>query len=152
MKTIHKTLNIWYYSAFVLAILAATCGYFSADNQAINICQKSSLGVGIYSAIILYVIVSAPLALKFFSLAVEKNRAKDDEILRKKKYLRLAKIRLAIVTFGLISALFFAYILGETSLLWLAGISAIVLYLCKPTKAKIEADLATPEINQTENK
>lgn len=136
-----KRLLTIYYCTFVAAIVAATLGYFCLSRDWLVIEKGTAANTAIYSIVILYVICTTPLVLKFFRHFVAKIRRIADENVRRKRYICLVASRLAVVTLGLMASLFFYYVLRENSLLWLAGISAIALYFCKPTRDKIEQDL-----------
>ena len=136
-----KRLLILYYCTFVLAVVAATLGYFCVKNGWLVIEKGTAANMAIYGVIILYVICSTPLVLKFFGRFAAKIRKIEDEKLRQKRYTCLVATRLGLVALGLVASLFFYYILTENSLLWLAGISAIALYFCKPTADKVDQDL-----------
>ncbi len=151
MEKLSKTLIFWYYGAFLLAVASATLGYFCLERGWLVIAPQTDANIAIYTILILYVIISTPLILKFFSKKVEKLRALDDENEKLRRYACLAKIRLSIVGFGLITSMFFYYVLCETSLLWLGGIAAVALIFCKPTKAKIEQDLQKIDNETIEN-
>lgn len=137
-----KRLLIVYYSTFLVAVLAAMLGYFCLSRGWFVVEKGTNANTTIYSIIILYVICSTPLVLKFFGRLVAKIRQIPDEKLRQKRYNCLVVSRLAVVTLGLAASLLFYYVLQENSLLWLAGISAIALYFCKPTADKVAQDLA----------
>lgn len=151
MEKLRKTLILWYYGAFVLAVAAATLGYFCVARQWFVVAPKTQANTMIYTFIILYVIVSTPLILKWFSRMVARLRAVPDADDRCRRYGRVAKVRLAVVTVGLVGSLFFYYVLCEQSLLWLAGIAAIALYFCKPTCAKVEQDLSDEATQSDDN-
>ena len=151
MEKLRKTLIFWYYGAFVLAVAAATLGYFCVTRQWFVVDPKTPANVAVYTIIILYVIVSTPLILKWFSRMVARLHAVPDAADRCRRYGRVAKVRLAVVTVGLLASLFFYYVLCEQSLLWLAGISAIALYFCKPTRNKVEQDLSDVAMQNSDN-
>ncbi|MGN0187801.1 MAG: hypothetical protein ACI392_08690 [Paludibacteraceae bacterium] len=151
MEKLRKTLILWYYGAFVLAVFAATLGYFCVTRQWFVVAPKTQANTMIYTFVILYVIVTTPLILKWFSRVVERLRAVPDVADKYRRYGRVAKVRLVVVMLGLLASLFFYYVLCEQSLLWLAGISAIALYFCKPTRAKVEQDLSDEQNQNIEN-
>ena len=152
MKNLVKTLNLWYYCAFVKAILVALLGYYCVVEEWFMMPKESPTSVIIYTIIILYVIISIPAALKFFSVYVKKLTLVTDKTKKLARYKKYAQIRIAVVTIGLLFALFFYYTLQQPSLLWVAGISAISLYFCKPTRLKIENELATIEEPKNDEK
>lgn len=143
-----RKLNFWYYGAFAAAVLAATLGYFCLSRGWFVIARQTQANVAVYATLILYVLATTPLVLKFFGRFVARIRLVPDEGERQRRYARLVVARLAVVTLGLAASLFFYYVLQENSLLWLAGISAIALYFCKPTRAKVEQDLSPDDDTQ----
>lgn len=141
MKELTKKLNFWYYGAFVKAILVALLGYYCLKYNWLVMTPDAPASVHIYTIIILYVIITIPVALKLFSLYVKKLALITDETEKLARYKKYAQIRITVITLGLLFALFFYYTLQQDSLLWVGGISAISLYFCKPTLVKIENDL-----------
>lgn len=140
----------WYYGAFVAAVLAATLGYLCLSRGWFVIERQTQANVAVYTILILYVLATTPLVLKYFGRFAAKIRRLPDETERQRHYVRLVVARLAVVTFGLAASLFFYYVLQENSLLWLAGISAVALYFCKPTSAKVAQDLHPDDTEQSE--
>ena len=141
MKELTKKLNLWYYATFIKAILVAVLGYQCVAQNWFTMAPEAPASVVIYTIIILYVIITIPAALKLFSVYVKKLALVTDETKKWRRYKIYAKIRMTVVTTGLLFALFFYYTLQQEALIWVAGISAIALYFCKPTLAKIENDL-----------
>jgi len=141
MKELTKKLNFWYYGAFVKAILVALLGYYCLTYNWFVMTPDAPASVVIYTVIIMYVIITIPAALKLFSVYVKKLTLITDETEKRARYKKYAQIRITVITLGLLFALFFYYTLQQGSLLWVAGISAISLYFCKPTLVKIENDL-----------
>ena len=149
MKQLIKSLKFWYYSAALKAVITASLGYMCVYYNWFIMPKDTPASVAIYSIIILYVIITTPAALKLFSVYVKKLASITDETQKLARYKTYAKWRITVITIGLLAAIFFYYTLQQGSLLWVAGISAISLYFCKPTTEKIENDLAST--NDTPN-
>ena len=143
MKQLTKSLYFWYYAAAIKAVIMAALGYACVTQNWFVMAKDAPASVTIYSIIILYVIITTPAALKLFSVYVKKLALVTDETEKLARYKTYAKWRITIITIGLLAAIFFYYTLQQGSLLWVAGISAISLYFCKPTTEKIENDLAS---------
>jgi uncharacterized membrane protein YgaE (UPF0421/DUF939 family) len=92
-------------------------------------------------------IISIPLALAGFHRQTKKIIAIEDEREKFKAYQKSATIRLLLVGIGLIgSIIVFFLIRTDASLIYCAGISAIILlFFCKPTEAKMITDLKLEE-------
>jgi len=86
-------------------------------------------------------LIIIPLALKFFSTKVKKIAQIEDENEKFTKYLLLAKIRIVLFSIIVWSGIIAYYIINVQDYIYIAGIGAIVLIFCIPTKAKIETDL-----------
>ena len=150
MKQLTKSLYFWYYAAAIKAVIMAALGYACVTQNWFVMAKDAPASVTIYSIIILYVIITTPAALKLFSVYVKKLASITDETEKLARYKTYAKWRMTIIAIGLLAAIFFYYTLQQGSLLWVAGISAISLYFCKPTAAKIETDLATTDDKPSE--
>ena len=143
MKQLTKSLYFWYYAAAIKAVIMAALGYACVTQNWFVMAKDAPASVTIYSIIILYVIITTPAALKLFSVYIKKLTLITDETEKLARYKTYAKWRITIITIGLLAAIFFYYTLQQGALLWVAGISAISLYFCKPTTKKIENDLAS---------
>jgi len=140
MNILQKKLIIFYYSASVLAVLFAIAGYFLHKNGFI-ITNNSFIYV-FKSILIVYMLITIPLSLKIFSNKVKKIAQIDDENEKFNKYLFLAKIRILLISIILWFGIIAFFIVDVIDFIYIAGIGAIVLIFCIPTKAKIENDLS----------
>lgn len=152
MKDPKGILTIVYYVVITLAVISAMIGYNLAYNNfmtlELTLPKESTVGRTLYTVVLLYVIVSLPLSLKSFSIAMKKLKKLPDDGSRERKYTIYATFRILIISIGLIMSILGFYLIPEKSMFWLAGISAIGLIFCKPTAKKINSDLEI--INQTE--
>lgn len=140
-RTIIKKLNSIYYAFFVLAIAVASMG-FKLLQAGSMINERSETGITISSLLILLIIGSVPLSLRFFSKNVKKlaNSGMEEEE-KLKAYLKASVIRLLIMGTGLLLGVLFFYIMQSKSMLFCAGISAIGLFFAKPAEVKLIAEL-----------
>lgn len=154
MKEPKAILTIVYYVFLILAVVAAMVGYNLSYNHLMTLenalPDRSTLGVTLYTIMLWYVIISLPLTLKLFSMAVKKLKTLPDDGTREKKYINYSILRITIISVGLILSILGFYLIPNKSLFWLAGISAIGLIFCKPTEKRINADLETPERDYNE--
>jgi len=144
MNILQKKLTIFYYSVFILAVLLAVGGYFLNKNGLI-VTNKSFIDV-FKSILIVYMLIIIPLSLKIFSTKVKKNAQIEDENEKFAKYLFLAKIRIVLISIIFLTGIIAFYIINENDYLYIAGIGAVVLFFCLPTKARIENDLFNEQL------
>lgn len=147
MKTLQKQLSTFYYSVLVLAVLFAVVGgYFFKEN---NLVITNNITIDVLkSIIIVYMLIIIPLSLKIFSTKVKKIAQIDDENEKFAKYLSIAKVRIMLIADIVFIGIFAFFILQKTSIqtpqydfFYIAGIGAITLIFCQPTKNRIENDL-----------
>lgn len=144
-KTVKKLSQVYYY-IYSATILATIIGYIYRMNTDNHLDLNSPLGIALKSIVILYILISLPLALGGFFRMTKKWIAIEDETLKFKAYQKGATLRLLLVGIGLISSITVFYVTKDVSLIYCAGISAIVLlFFCKPTVAKMVNDLKLEE-------
>ena len=145
-KTVKKIAQVYYY-IYTATILSTIVGYMTTMDNYDPIPMNGPLGIALRSIIILYTIISIPLALAGFHRQTKKWRAMEDERQKFKAYQKGATIRLLLVGIGLIgSIIVFFLIRTDASLIYCAGISAIILlFFCKPTENKMINDLKLEE-------
>ncbi|MDR1543986.1 MAG: hypothetical protein LBS50_06190 [Prevotellaceae bacterium] len=157
MNQLFKKLAICYYFVFVLAILTAVLGYFLNKN---GIILQNATAIRVLKfVLVLYMLISIPLALKYFSVKVKKIAQMENKIEKIAKYLTLSKLRIWLISINLLLGILFVYILyqpnNQFDMLYFAAIGAVALLFCRPSKTKIENDLdnQNPQITQinTEN-
>lgn len=139
-------LTIIYYLILIVTILVTMLSYkyFYLNNYTI---QGDSATI-IHSLIIMYVIVSIPLSMFLFNKKKKGILSLPDDGSREHYYKIYETIRLILNAIGLNISIIGYYLLVEKTLIWLAGISAIILIICKPNGKRIDADLS---YNETEN-
>jgi hypothetical protein len=134
-------LTITYYLSLLCAILAAMTGYHLTYQRGIYFDLESQISINYYTAVLWYVIISFPLSLKLFSVAVKRLKQIPDDGSREHYYKIYGVLRLIVITIGLIAAILGIYIFQVKHLFWVAGICMIGVILCKPTEKRINADL-----------
>jgi hypothetical protein len=145
-KTVKKIAQVYYY-IYTATILSTIVGYMTTMDNYDPIPINGPLGIALRSIVILYTIISIPLALAGFHRQTKKIIAIEDEREKFKAYQKSATIRLLLVGIGLIgSIIVFFLIRTDASLIYCAGISAIILlFFCKPTENKMINDLKLEE-------
>lgn len=144
-KTLTK-LTIAYYVVYIAAVLAATAGYYILK-EGVSIDAQSQTGITISSALIIFIIGSIPVTLGLFHRYSKKIATLEDVQIRLKKYEIASYLRLTIIGLGLILGVLFFYILHSQSMLFCAGIAAIALFFCKPSKSKMINDIDLDDLN-----
>ena len=144
-KTLTK-LTIAYYVVYIAAVLAATAGYYILK-EGVSIDAQSQTGITISSALIIFIIGSIPVTLGLFHRYSKKIATLEDVQIRVKKYEMASYLRLTIIGLGLILGVLFFYILHSQSMLFCAGIAAIALFFCKPSKSKMINDIDLDDLN-----
>ncbi len=145
-KTVKKIAQVYYY-IYTATILTTIVGYMTTMDNYDPIPMNSSLGIALKSIVILYTIISIPLTLAGFHRQKKKWIAIEDERQKFKAYQKGASIRLLLVGTGLIGSIIVFFLLRtDASLIYCAGISAIILlFFCKPTEGKMINDLKLEE-------
>lgn len=152
MKHPKHILTITYYLSLLSAIIAAMIGYNFAYQKGVYFDPESQISINYYTAVLWYVIITFPLSLKLFSLAVKRLKQIPDDGSREHYYKIYGILRLLIITLGLIASIIGIYIFQVKHLFWVAGICMIGIILCKPTEKRVNADLTplTPTETPTE--
>lgn len=130
---------VTYYVMLVLAGISAVIGYNLFLKQGISI-EDQAVKQGIYTFLLIYTIITLPLALKLYNIGEKRIKAIEDKALKNKRTLQYGIAKVLVIGLGLVINILFFYLLKERSLIYLAGISAIGLYLAKPKKKDFEED------------
>ena len=141
MKT-KTTLNVVYYSAIVLGVIAAIIGFLGARDWGWQIDVQSSTGIAISYIVILYTMLSVPGGLGLHNRLLKHISINCTETEKEQKYLTYSILRLVFIAIGFAISIFFFYILRQQSLIFCAGIAAIGIYFCKPTTERINYEQA----------
>jgi Na+/H+ antiporter NhaD/arsenite permease-like protein len=125
-----------------MVIFTAISGFLLLKNN-LTVGNESATVV-LKSILMLYMLIIIPFAFKYFSVQVKKIADTKNEKEKFAKYLKICNIRLwmigSVVIAGVL-AYFIFYELKRFDMLYFAGIGAIALLFCIPTKMKIENDL-----------
>lgn len=143
-------LTITYYLSLLSAILAAMIGYHFTYQKGLYFDPECQISINYYTAVLWYVIITFPLSLKLFSVAVKRLKQIPDDGSREYYYKIYGILRLTVITIGLIASIIGIYIFQTKHLFWVAGICMIGIILCKPTEKRINSDL-TPLTPTEEN-
>ncbi|MCQ2331967.1 MAG: hypothetical protein MJZ95_02025 [Paludibacteraceae bacterium] len=124
--------KLWatYYVAMLMAVVAAMVGYKFSESVAIS--GKTSLYI--YYFLIIYVIATLPGSFALMKKVKADAELIEDENVQSEKINTFGLVRLVVIGLGLTACILFFYFCHERSLIWLAGIEAIGLVLCKPKK------------------
>lgn len=144
-KTLTK-ITIAYYVVYIAAVLAATAGFYIL-REGFSIDVQSQTGITLSSVLIIFIIGSIPVTLGLFHRYLKKIAVLEDVEIKLKKYEMASYLRLTIIGLGLIFGVLFFYILHSQSMLFCAGIAAIALFFCKPSKSKMLNDIDIDELN-----
>lgn len=146
MDNIERTLrgiNGVYYIIYMLTILSAVgvfmMTYLNVDRTFIN--PFSSEGRTLYTLLILYLLISIPSAFWMFYRSLKKNQTVEDKFEKLSAYKKAAIIRLWIIGVGLIAGITLYFFMNSLNVIYCAVISAVALFLCKPTTNRIIKDL-----------
>jgi len=145
MKKAVKQITLAYYFVYTATILTTVVGYLLNIKSPTAMDPKSPLSIAISSILILYIIISIPMALGIFFKMNKKWKTIEDKALRIQKYENGAILRLVVIGIGLVGSVIAFYILRSESMIFCAGIAAIALLFCRPNEAKVSADLELDE-------
>jgi hypothetical protein len=137
-----KTLTMVYYGFYTSTLLISILGYLLTKDIETSISPKTPLGIAISSFVILYLLISIPLALAGFYRMLQKWKSIEDENSKMQKYTQGSIMRLSLIGSALIiSVVSFFFMRTDISLIYCAGIAAIALIFTKPSLRKISAEL-----------
>jgi hypothetical protein len=146
MQKTLKSITQFYYYIYSATILTTLGGYIVNMSRDVSYGPKDPLNIALSSIVILYLLISIPLALGLFFKKTKKWSLIEDENLKYTSYEKGAKLRLLAIGIGLLASIIVFYILrSNISLIYCAGIGAIALLFCKPTQSKINSDLHLEE-------
>ncbi len=123
-----------YYVMLLLAIVAAMVGYHYSGQLGVYIPQDDPLNRGLYTFMILYTIVTLPIALKLYSVGERKARKLADRAERERRIMWYGVAKVSVIGLGFVANILLFYMLRETSMLYMAGISAIGMLFAKPKR------------------
>ncbi|NCA80333.1 MAG: hypothetical protein EOM76_09170 [Sphingobacteriia bacterium] len=148
MKTPFKSVIFCYYAIYaIILIIVALGSYCTPKTPWIN--ADATVIRVIYSILVLYLLFSIPLTLKWFHNNIKKIKQLTDEQKKIERYTKDTYIVLAIISFGLLASLICFYLFKEQSYIYMAGIEIIALLFCKPTGKRMINDLLPEEDKET---
>lgn len=134
-------LNLSYYAGIAIGVSAAILGFYGARNLGWYVDPQSPEGITITYIVIMYVLISVPGGLGLHNRFIKNMKPANQET-KKKKYLRYSTLRNVFISIGFVVSIFCFYLLQYKTLIFCAGISAVGIYFCKPTQAKIQYELS----------
>ena len=137
---IHKRLKYNFVIAIAITLFHIIIGYIISVSGFISV--RPELSPYLKTAIILFVLVSIPLDLKWFATRLRKIADYTDYDRKVAAYIKYSRIRVLVILVGLISAIMFFFIRQMNDMLYLIGIEVIILLLCMPTKKRVESEMA----------
>lgn len=137
---IHKRLKYNFGIAIAITLFHIIIVYIISVSGFISV--RPELSPYLKTAIILFVLVSIPLDLKWFATRLQKIADYADYDRKVAAYIKCSRIRVLVILVGLISAIMFFFIRQMNDMLYLIGIEVIILLLCMPTKKRVEGEMA----------
>ena len=142
-KQIVRQLNFYYYGCMGLTVLTAAIMYLLISKGLFTpIDPNQGIGTTIQTVAIATTLFMIPVGLFTFKKQCRHIRLIEDETKRERLYVQSAKLRILAIGIPLMANIFFYYMMGGyQSMIWLAAITAIALYFCKPNERKIDIEL-----------
>ena len=149
-KNIIKTLNLYYYGALILTLIAGTLAYFLIIKDIVQpIDPMSILGQVLQYAVIFDALLTIPTGLYLCKRQCAKLAELTDEEQKLVGYKKAATLRILLVSNTMIWGIAAFYLMGAyQSMLWITAVSAIGWYFTKPSEAKLQAELQPKDPNQ----
>ncbi len=149
-KNIIKSLNLYYYGALILTLIAGTSAYFLIIKDIVQpIDPMSTLGKVLQYAVIFDALLTIPTGLYLCKRQCAKLAELTDEEQKLVGYKKAATLRILLVSNTMIWGIAAFYLMGAyQSMLWITAVSAIGWYFTKPSEAKLQAELQPKDPNQ----
>ena len=149
-KNIIKFLNLYYYGALILTLIAGTLAYFLIIKDIVlPIDPMSTLGQVLQYAVIFDALLTIPTGLYLCKRQCAKLAELTDEEQKLVGYKKAATLRILLVSNTMIWGIAAFYLMGAyQSMLWITAVSAIGWYFTKPSEAKLQAELQPKDPNQ----
>ena len=149
-KNIIKSLNLYYYGALILTLIAGTLAYFLIMKDLVQpIDPMSTLGQVLQYVIIFDALLTIPTGLYLCKRQCTKLAELTDEKQKMAGYKKAATWRILLVSNTMILGIAAFYLMGAyQSMLWITAVSAIGWYFTKPSEAKLQAELLPKDSNQ----
>ena len=149
-KNIIKSLNLYYYGALILTLIAGTLAYFLIIKDIVlPIDPMSTLGQVLQYAVIFDALLTIPAGLYLCKRQCAKLAELTDEEQKLVGYKKAATWRILLVSNTMFFGISAFYLMGAyQSMLWITAVSAIGWYFTKPSEAKLQAELQPKDPNQ----
>jgi hypothetical protein len=149
-KNIIKLLNLYYYGALILTLIAGTLAYFLIIKEIVQpINPMSTLGQVLQYAVIFDALLTIPMGLYLCKRQCTKLAELTDEEQKLVGYKKAATWRILLVSNTMFFGISAFYLMGAyQSMLWITAVSAIGWYFTKPSEAKLQAELQPKDPNQ----
>ena len=151
-KNIIKSLNLYYYGALILTLIAGTLAYFLIIKDIVQpIDPMSTLGQVLQYAVIFDALLTIPAGLYLCKRQCAKLAELTDEEQKLVGYKKAATLRILLVSNTMIWAIAAFYLIAayqSMSMLWVTGVSAIGWYFSKPSERKMQLELQPQDPNQ----
>lgn len=147
MEKTLRNINGVYYIIYMLTILSAVAvfmlTYTNVNLYVIN--ENTTVGRALSSIIIIYILISIPLAFWLFHKKTKTLQKIEDKFAMFNAYKNASILRLWVVGMGLIGGVMLFYFLHSTNMMYCALISAVALFFCKPTENRMIKELNLEE-------
>ena len=149
-KNIIKSLNLYYYGALILTLIAGTLAYFLIMKDLVQpIDPMSRLGQVLQYVVIFDALLTIPTGLYLCKRQCAKLAQLSDETTKLNGYKKAATWRILLVSNTMILGIAAFYLMGAyQSMLWVTAVSAIGWYFTKPSERKIQLELEPKDSNQ----
>ena len=149
-KNIIKFLNLYYYGALILTLIAGTLAYFLIIKDIVlPIDPMSTLGQVLQYAVIFDALLTIPTGLYLCKRQCAKLAELTDEEQKLVGYKKAATLRILLVSNTMIWGIAAFYLMGAyQSMLWITAVSAIGWYFTKPSERKMQLELQPQQPDQ----
>ena len=149
-KNIIKSLNLYYYGALILTLIAGTLAYFLIIKEIVQpINPMSTLGQVLQYIVIFDALLTIPMGLYLCKRQCTKLAELTDEEQKLVGYKKAATWRILLVSNTMFFGISAFYLMGAyQSMLWITALSVIVWYFTKSSEAKLHAELQPKHPNQ----
>ena len=149
-KNIIKSLNLYYYGALILTLIAGTLAYFLIMKDLVQpIDPMSRLGQVLQYVVIFDALLTIPTGLYLCKRQCTKLAELTDEEQKMAGYKKAATWRILLVSNTMVFGIAAFYLMGAyQSMLWITAVSAIGWYFTKPSEAKLQAELQPQQPDQ----
>jgi len=136
MNNVFKSLNQMYYLIYTLIILFTITSYFLnlnfvVDVEMSEITKYSWLGIHVFLTLIAF------LSFVYLLLFVNKSNSDQPLLVRRSKYLQIAKVRLSLIGLSLMLGVVLLYLIRSEIVLYSIAVSGLLLLFSKPNEARI---------------